>query len=99
MNPDRQRRFLEWETAHARLDDSWVQMYCAGARFPTGKTIVPGRPSAEALSTLDGGKAVTTIFAPHSRAHDPVHVATCIRAELPDSRIIMLRNGSHHTVR
>ncbi|SDU48325.1 alpha/beta hydrolase [Gordonia westfalica] len=96
--PQRQRRFLSWETAGAPLDETWVEMYCAGARFPTGRTIVPKRPSREAFSMLRGGKEVTAVLAPDSRAHDAARVSAKIRGCLPDARIMLLGSGTHHTL-
>ncbi|AZZ81377.1 MULTISPECIES: alpha/beta fold hydrolase [Gordonia] len=97
-NPERQRRFLSWETRDATLDRTWIEMYWAGARFPTGRTIVPKRPSSEALSRLAGGKNVTAVFAPHSRAHDSARVSARVRQYLPDARTVMLPSGTHHTL-
>ncbi|WP_232715472.1 alpha/beta fold hydrolase [Gordonia metallireducens] len=96
--PDRQRRFLSWETGDASLDDIWVEMYCAGARFPTDRMIVPERPSREAISRLQSGKNVTAMFAPHSRAHDSERVSARVRRSLPDARVVILGSGTHHTL-
>ncbi|MDJ0453689.1 MULTISPECIES: alpha/beta fold hydrolase [Gordonia] len=96
--PRRQRRFLSWETRDATLDRTWIEMYCAGAQYPTGPTIVPKRPSREEFSKLQGGKIVTAIFAPDSRAHHSPRVAARLREHLPDARIIMLHSGTHHTL-
>ena len=97
-NPGRLRRFLRWETGGAALNPDWRDMYCAGARFPTAPTVVPKRPTDEALSALGDGGSVTVIVAPDSRAHDPRVVSRRARALLPSARVTMLHSGSHHTV-
>lgn len=97
-NPGRLRRFLRWETGGAALNPDWRDMYCAGARFPTAPTVVPKRPTDEALSALGDGGSVTVIVAPDSRAHDPRVVSRRVRALLPSARVTMLHSGSHHTV-
>ncbi|MBN0972793.1 MULTISPECIES: alpha/beta fold hydrolase [Gordonia] len=97
-DPRRQRRFLRWETRAAALDPGWHDMYCAGARFPTPPTVVPKRPTREALSRLDGGVSATVILAPDSRAHKANVVARRVRELLPSATVAVLGSGTHHTL-
>ncbi|MEU5841725.1 alpha/beta fold hydrolase [Rhodococcus sp. NPDC047139] len=93
----RERAFLAWETRGAQLDPDWVTLMALGAAsFPTGRTIVPRRPDAEALAHLPVG--TTVVLAPFGKVHDPARVARAAQAALPSCRAVNLSSGTHHTV-
>ncbi|MBS9373154.1 alpha/beta fold hydrolase [Rhodococcus sp. B50] len=93
----RERAFLEWETRGAQLDPDWITLMALGAaHFPTSKTIVPRRPSAEALGRCTAD--VTVVLAPFGRVHDPDKVARTVRKALPSCRAVTLTVGTHHTL-
>jgi len=92
----RQRAFLAWETAGAPLDADWLDLAAHGARFPTGKTVVPKRPSATALRRLTAD--TTVVLAPHSRVHDAATVARTVREVSPVCRVVVLSSGTHHSL-
>jgi len=61
--------FIAWETAGQPLDEDWLDLITRGvANFPKGKTVIPKRPKATALSALTALTAQTTvILAEHSK--------------------------------
>ncbi|MCH5644812.1 alpha/beta hydrolase [Gordonia sp. ABSL49_1] len=101
-SPERQRRFLEWECRSSGvdpvdLDQDWLTVACMAAAFPTTRPVVPRRPDARALATLNGF-GMTAILAPHSKIHDPTTVAQRITATVEDATVMTLASGSHHTL-
>ncbi|NLE82403.1 MAG: alpha/beta hydrolase [Rhodococcus sp.] len=93
----RERVFLEWETEGAQFDPDWMTLLARGAAdFPNSKTIVPRRPTVEALSTLRVD--TTVVLAPRSKVHDVAKVERSVRSSLSNARIVTLSSGTHHTL-
>lgn len=95
-------RFIGWESQRTGfLDDAsvagWLDVAARGADdFPTAKTIVPSRPTVEALAEL--AIPLTVILAGSGRVHDPRTLASAIRHVLPHTVIEEIDGASHHSM-
>jgi len=93
----RERDFIAWETSGQALDEDWLNLITRGvADFPKGKTVVPKRPKAAALSALTA--QTTVILAEHSKVHDSHRTAEKIRTTMPAASTIILPGATHHTL-
>ncbi len=93
----RERDFIAWETGGQPLDEDWLNLIARGvADFPKGKTVVPKRPKAAALSSLTA--QTTVILAEHSKVHDSHRTAEKIRTTMPAATTIILPGATHHTL-
>jgi len=93
----RERDFIAWETAGQPLDEDWLELVTRGvADFPKGKTVVPKRPKATALSALK--VQTTAILAEHSKLHDSPRTAEKIHTTMPTATTIILPGATHHTL-
>lgn len=93
----RVRAFIAWETGGASIDDTWLTTMVLGAvHLPRSKTIVPKRPSSKALSALH--VPTTVAVAGRSKVHDASTVAGAVRESMPDARIVVIDDATHHTL-
>ncbi|TQF66252.1 alpha/beta hydrolase [Rhodococcus spelaei] len=93
----RERHFIRWETDRREVDESWLDLIaCGTASFPKSKTVVPKRPSREAVSALTVD--TTVILAAESRVHDSKSVAAAIGASAPRLRTCVIEGATHHTM-
>jgi len=93
----RERNFIAWETAGQPLDEDWLDLITRGvADFPKGKTVIPKRPKATALSALTA--QTTVILAEHSKVHDSHRTAEKIHTTMPAATTTILPGATHHTL-
>jgi len=93
----RERNFIAWETAGQPLDEDWLDLITRGvADFPKGKTNIPKRPKATALSALTA--PTTVILAEHSKVHDSHRTAEKIHTTMPAATTTILPGPTHHTL-
>jgi pimeloyl-ACP methyl ester carboxylesterase len=96
-NESRARRFIEWETGGRSVDPDWLTVYALGAAgSPRPRIVLPKRPSRTALGKLRVPTLVA--LARDSRAIDIDRVAAAARGNLPDVRIEVLPDSSHHSL-
>ncbi|MGU3432369.1 alpha/beta fold hydrolase [Actinomycetes bacterium M1A6_2h] len=90
----RQRSLIEWETGGAAIDPDWLDLQARGAAdFRSAKTVVPRRPTAQALSRMPS----TTVFlAEKSKVHNASRIAETIRSTLPHIETVMVPDCTHH---
>ena len=96
-NETRQRRFVGWETDGLELDSDWLDVLALGAaHFPTAKTIVPKRPKPAAFEGFN--VRTTVVLAGKGKVHNASKIEAAVRAVLPDARIAILDEATHHTL-
>ncbi len=93
--PDVMRAFLAWETGGRATDPAWADLMC---------TKYGGRTSLVWPTRLRGSELravrvpVLVLVAARSRQHDPARLAANVRRLVPDARMVMLPDASHHTI-
>ncbi|NUS56593.1 MAG: alpha/beta fold hydrolase [Streptomycetaceae bacterium] len=92
-SPARNRAWLHWETRNAALDPAWVELYAAGATFPSAKPLTGPRPDAAGIRV-----PTFVALAADSRAHDPRKVARAAEALVPDVRTTFVPGTTHYSL-
>lgn len=92
--PERIRSFLAWETGGAALDPAWLRLQGETARFPAVRPVTGPRPDLTGLGDLP----VHVLFAGRARCHDAARAARAARRSLPDARVDVLPDVSHHAL-
>jgi pimeloyl-ACP methyl ester carboxylesterase len=95
--PERFLRHLRWETDGAELDEDWLNLVrqCA-TDFPRAKLLMPKRPTPQQLRGLTVRTLV--LLGERSKAHDPRHIASIARQQLPDVETAVIPGATHHTM-
>ncbi|MFE7131240.1 alpha/beta fold hydrolase [Streptomyces sp. NPDC057638] len=88
--------FHRWETGAEPGDPVWREFLGATAVAHRSKVLMMRRPTASALREC--GVPVLLVLAGRSRAHDPRRAAATARALLPDVRVHILPDASHHSL-
>jgi pimeloyl-ACP methyl ester carboxylesterase len=99
LRPSRTRTaaLLRWETGGRPLDPAWTSLYEIGTDLPsTGKLVTRPRPAADDLRRLQ--VPTLLLLAGKSRTHDIGKVERNARALLPDVRVTVLADATHHSL-
>jgi pimeloyl-ACP methyl ester carboxylesterase len=92
----RMRAFLDWETRGAPRDPGWRRVMELGLEQPKAKIVLPRRPPAERLRACTVPTLV--LLAERSRSNHAVRDGAAARRLLPDVRVEVLPDVSHHMI-
>ena len=88
--------FLAWETAGVPVSPAWLRLAALAADVPSSGPVRVRRPSRARLRGLSVPALV--ILAEASKAHNIRRVAAAARASVPEVRVEVLAEASHHSI-
>jgi len=92
----RAEAFLAWETAGVPVSLAWLRLAALAADVPSSGPVRVRRPSRARLRGLSVPALV--ILAEASKAHNIRRVAAAARASVPEVRVEVLADASHHSI-
>ena len=92
----RAEAFLAWETAGVPVSPAWLRLAALAADVPSSGPVRVRRPSRARLRGLSVPALV--ILAEASKAHNIRRVAAAARASVPEVRVEVLADASHHSI-
>jgi pimeloyl-ACP methyl ester carboxylesterase len=93
---ERLRAFYRWETGRTPEDPLWQAFLDSAATARRSKVVAMRRPRPQDLRTCTLPTLV--LLAERSRAHEVQRVAAGARRLLPEARVAILPNASHHSI-